>query len=34
MNKKLSGAQLVLVPITKMGANKFPFVENIAKRYV
>lgn len=34
MNKKLSGAQLVLVPITKIGYNKFPFVENIAKRYI
>lgn len=34
MNKKLSGAQLVLVPITKLGANKFPFVENIKRRYI
>lgn len=34
MNKKLSGAQLVLVPITRLGQNKFPFVENIKRRYI
>lgn len=34
MNKKLSGAQLVLVPITRIGQNKFPFVENIKRRYI
>lgn len=34
MNPKLSGAQLVLVPITKMGENKFPWVENIRGRYI
>lgn len=34
MNQKLSGAQLVLVPITKIGVNKFPFVENIRSRFI
>lgn len=34
MNKKLSGAQLVLVPIQNLGANKFPFVENISRRHI
>lgn len=34
MNTKLSGAQLVLVPITKMGENKFPWVENIRSRFI
>ena len=34
MNKKLSGAQLVLVPIVRVGQNKFPFVENIKRRYI
>lgn len=34
MNQKLSGAQMVLVPITKMGENKFPWVENIRNRYI
>lgn len=34
MNTKLSGAQLVLVPIKRVGVNKFPFVENIRTRYV
>lgn len=34
MNKKLSGAQLVIVPITKVGENRLPYVDNIAKRYV
>lgn len=34
MNQKLSGAQLVLVPITRMGVNNFPWVENIRGRYI
>ena len=34
MNQKLSGAQLVLVPITKVGENKFPWVENIRSRFI
>lgn len=34
MNTKLSGAQLVLVPITQMGRNIFPYVEHIANRVV
>lgn len=34
MNKKLSGAQMVLVPINRLGQNKFPFVENIKRRYI
>ena len=34
MNTKLSGAQLVLVPITRVGKNYFPLVENIRNRYV
>lgn len=34
MNTKLSGAQLVLVPITQMGRNFFPYVEHIANRVV
>lgn len=34
MNTKLSGAQLVLVPITKMGKNKFPRIENIRSRFI
>lgn len=34
MNTKLSGAQMVLVPITQQGKNKFPFVENINHRVV
>lgn len=34
MNQKLSGAQLVLVPITKLGENKFPWVENIRNRFI
>lgn len=34
MNTKLSGAQLVLVPIQRVGVNKFPFVENIRTRYI
>lgn len=34
MNTKLSGAQLVLVPIVRKGENYFPFVENIRKRVI
>lgn len=34
MNTKLSGAQLVLVPIKRVGVNYFPFVENINKRFI
>lgn len=34
MNQKLSGAQMVFVPITKMGENKFPWVENIRSRFI
>lgn len=34
MNQKLSGAQLVLVPITKIGENRFPWVENLRGRYI
>lgn len=34
MNTKLSGAQLVLVPITQVGRNYFPLVENIRKRLI
>ncbi len=34
MNTKLSGAQLVLVPITKVGRNFFPYVENLNRRVI
>lgn len=34
MNTKISGAQLVLVPITQLGRNKFPFLENIRGRMI
>ena len=34
MNTKLSGAQLVLVPITKVGDNLFPYVTNLHDRYI
>ena len=34
MNTKLSGCQLVQVPITMVGENKFPLVENIRNRYI
>lgn len=34
MNTKLSGAQLVLVPIKNMGRNAFPYVEHIANRVI
>lgn len=34
MNKKISGAQAVLVPITKVGKNYFPYVENLRNRCI
>lgn len=34
MNMKLSGAQLVLVPIRNMGRNMLPYVEHIAGRVI
>lgn len=34
MNPKLSGAQLVLVPIKRVGKNYFPWVENIRNRFI
>lgn len=34
MNSKLSGAQMVFVPIRKLGENKFPWVENIRSRFI
>lgn len=34
MNTKLSGAQLVLVPITNLGVNRFPIVENLRGRVI
>ena len=34
MNTKLSGAQLVLVPIQNLGANRFPMVENLRDRVI
>lgn len=34
MNTKLSGAQLVLVPITRLGANFLPLVENLRGRVI
>lgn len=34
MNQKLSGAQMVFVPISRLGENKFPWVENIRSRYI
>ncbi len=34
MNKKISGAKLVLVPITHLGKNYFPFVEDLKARYI
>ena len=33
-NKKLSGAQMVFVPIERVGKNFFPFVENLRDRYI
>lgn len=34
MNTKVSGAQLVLVPIKNVGRNFFPYVEHIANRVI
>lgn len=34
MNTKLSGAQLVLVPIQRVGRNYLPFVENLNRRVI
>ena len=34
MNTKLSGAQLVLVPITNLGVNRFPIVEDLRGRVI
>lgn len=34
MNNKISGAQMVLVPIKQLGKNKFPWVENLRNRYI
>ena len=34
MNTKLSGAQLVVVPITHVGRNFFPFIEHINRRVI
>lgn len=34
MNKKLSGAQALLVPITRVGRNYLPFSENLRNRYI
>ena len=34
MNTKLSGAQMVLVPITNLGVNRFPIVENLRGRVI
>lgn len=34
MNTKLSGAQLVLVPIKNVGRNYFPYVENLNRRVI
>lgn len=34
MNPKLSGAQLVLVPIKRVGKNYFPWVENLRDRFI
>lgn len=34
MNPKLSGAQLVLVPIKRKGKNYFPWVENLRNRFI
>ena len=34
MNTKLSGCQLVLVEIKRLGRNYFPFVENIRSRFI
>lgn len=34
MNTKLSGCQLVTVPIERVGRNKFPFIENLRGRII
>lgn len=34
MNKKISGAKLVLVPITMQGKNYFPFIEDLKDRVI
>ena len=34
MNTKLSGAQLVLVPITTVGRNFLPYIEHINRRFI
>lgn len=34
MNKKLSGGQLILVPITRIGRNYFPMNEYLNRRYI
>ena len=34
MNRKISGAKLVLVPIKNLGQNYFPFVEDLKSRYI
>ena len=34
MNTKLSGCQMVLVPIERVGKNKFPFIENVRGRVI
>lgn len=34
MNRKISGAKMVLVPIRQTGANYFPFVEDLKNRYI
>lgn len=34
MNKKISGAKLVLVPIRQVGKNYFPYVEDLKNRYI
>lgn len=34
MNTKLSGAQVIKVPITTIGRNYFPFVENLHNRFI
>lgn len=34
MNRKISGAKMVFVPIHQTGANYFPFVEDLKNRYI
>ena len=33
-NKKLSGAKAVFVPITKLGQNPLPYIEDLKERYI